>query len=67
MCAAADATALGAAALARLGTGAADTLAEAVGQLPVEATIDPSISSHQAAERLADFDSALRGALPDRP
>ena len=43
VCAAADATALGAAALARLGTGAASTLAEAVGQLPVEATIDPSI------------------------
>jgi glycerol kinase len=67
VCAAADATALGAAALARLGTGAAGTLAEAAGQLPVEATIDPSISGDQAAERLASFDSALRGALPDRP
>ncbi len=67
VCAAADATALGAAALARLGTGAARTLAEAVGQLPVEATIDPSISGDQAAERLAAFDSALAAALPDRP
>jgi glycerol kinase len=67
VCAAADATALGAAALARLGTGAASTLAEAVGQLPVEATIDPSIPADQAAERLASFESALLGALPDRP
>jgi glycerol kinase len=67
VCAAADATALGAAALARLGTGAAGTLAEAVGQLPVEATIDPSISSDQAAERLAAFDSSLHAALPGWP
>ena len=66
VCAAADATALGAAALARLGTGAARTLAEAVGQLPVEATIDPAMPSDQAAERLAGFGSALRAALPDR-
>jgi glycerol kinase len=66
VCAAADATALGAAALARLGTGAAGTLAEAVGQLPVEATIDPSISSDQAAERLAAFGSSLHAALPGR-
>jgi glycerol kinase len=66
VCAATDATALGAAALARLGTGAAGTLAEAVGQLPVEATIHPSISPDQAAERLAAFDAALRGVLPDR-
>jgi hypothetical protein len=38
-----------------------------VGQLPVEAIIDPSIPGDQAAERLASFDSALTGALPDRP
>ena len=63
VCAAADATALGAAALARLGTGAASTLAEAVGQLPVEATIDPSISRDDAAERLAAFGSALQAAV----
>ena len=63
VCAASDATALGAAALARLGTGAASTLAEAVGPVPVEAIIDPAITADQAAERLEAFDSTLRTAL----
>jgi glycerol kinase len=64
VCAAADATALGVAALARLGTGAAATLAEAAGLPEVRATIDPSISADQAAERMAAFDCALHATLP---
>jgi glycerol kinase len=66
VCAASDATALGAAALARLGTGAAGTLAEAVGPAGVEEIIDPAITADQAAERLDAFDSNLRTVLAAR-
>jgi glycerol kinase len=66
VCAATDATALGVAALARLGTGEAATLAEAVGPAQVEAIIEPSISPDQAAQRLASFDAHLRATLPAR-
>ncbi len=63
VCAAADATALGVAAFARLGSGAAATLAEAAGLPEVRATIDPAISADQASERLAAFGSQQRALL----
>jgi glycerol kinase len=66
VCAAADATALGVAAFARLGSGAAATLAEAAGLPDVRATIDPAISPDQASERLAAFDSLVQALLVQR-
>ena len=60
VCRTPDATALGVAALARLGIGAADSLAEAVGPMEVDAVVEPQISADEAAERLADFDAALQ-------
>jgi glycerol kinase len=64
VCATADATALGVAALARLGMGGAATLAEAVGPPRAEAVIAPAIPGDQAAQRMAEFDSALHATLP---
>jgi glycerol kinase len=58
-----DATALGVAALARLGTGEAATLAEAVGPGEAETVIEPRIGAAEAAERLAAFSAALRAVL----
>ena len=54
----ADATALGAAALARLGVGAADTPAEAVGGWTPAAIFEPAIDADRAAERLARWHRA---------
>jgi len=54
-----DATALGVAALARLGLGDAASAAEALGTAEVEATVEPSITADQAAERMAVFRSTL--------
>jgi glycerol kinase len=61
-----DATALGVAALARLGLGDAASAAEAVGKAEVETTVEPSVSADQAAERMAVFRSAIDLALARR-
>jgi glycerol kinase len=61
-----DATALGVAALARLGHGDAASAAEAVGKAEVETTVEPSVSADQAAERMAVFRSAIDLALARR-
>jgi glycerol kinase len=53
-----DATALGAAALARLGAGGAKTPAEAVGTWAPAAVYEPKISSDEAQERLARWRAA---------
>ena len=58
-----DATALGVAALARLGAGAVPDLAAAVRPPQVEAVIEPSITADQAAERNAAFASVLAATL----
>jgi glycerol kinase len=54
-----DATALGVAALARLGLGWAPTLAAAVGPAAVQQVIEPRMSAGEAADRLARFERAL--------
>jgi len=59
VCRSADATALGVAALARLGTGDAASAAEAVGTAEAETVVEPSVTADQAAERLAVFRAAL--------
>ena len=61
-----DATALGVAALARLGTGERTDLAGAVGPAEVDWVAEPAITPDQAAERLAGFDSAVRAVLAAR-
>jgi glycerol kinase len=58
-----DATALGVAALARLGTGDAASLAEAVGPGQADTVVEPAMGADQAAERLADFEAAVRLVL----
>jgi glycerol kinase len=58
-----DATALGVAALARLGTGQAASLAEAVGPVRAEVVVEPSIGPDEAAERLAGFEAAVELVL----
>jgi glycerol kinase len=63
VCRTPDATALGVAALARLGMGEAASLDEAVGPADVESVVQPQISATQAAERLAAFDTVLRALL----
>ena len=54
----ADATALGVAALARLGCGVADSPADAVGPWTPSAVFEPQISADDARERLARFRAA---------
>ena len=54
-----DATALGVAALARLGIGACDDLAAAVGPSRIATVVEPKMNPDEAAERLATFDAAL--------
>jgi glycerol kinase len=58
-----NATALGVAALARLGMGEATTLSGALGPAEVETVIEPSITPDQAAERTVAFRSALQATL----
>jgi glycerol kinase len=53
-----DATALGVGALARLGSGAAATPAEAVGDWSPIAVFEPQIGPSEAAERLARWEAA---------
>ncbi len=60
------ATALGAAALARLGLGEIADLAEAAGPAEVEWVAEPAITPEEAAKRLAGFDSAQRSLLARR-
>ena len=62
----ADATALGVAALARLGAGDVHSAAEAVGPAEAESRVDPAITADEAAERLLAFRSALPLALAGR-
>jgi glycerol kinase len=69
VCRSPDATALGVAALARLGTGEAASAAEAVngvGAAEVETTVEPSITADQATERMALFRSAVDLTLARR-
>ena len=56
----ADATALGVGALARLGSGAASTPAEAVGDWTSPATFEPRMGAAEAEERLAKWEAAAR-------
>ncbi len=63
ICRTPDATALGVAALARIGMGEAGSLQEAVGPPDVQAVIEPRISAAQAAERLAAFSLSLQAIL----
>jgi glycerol kinase len=66
ICRSPDATALGVAALARLGTGDAVWPGEALGAAEVETTVEPSITADQAAERVSVFRSALDLTLTRR-
>jgi glycerol kinase len=66
ICRTPDATALGVAALARLGTGDAASPGEALGAAEVEAIVEPSITADQAAERISVFRSALDLTLARR-
>jgi glycerol kinase len=66
ICRTPDATALGVAALARLGTGDAASVGEALGAAEVEAIVEPSITADQAAERISVFRSALDLTLARR-
>jgi glycerol kinase len=61
-----DATALGVAALARLGTGEALSVGEALGPAGVEEVVEPAITPDEAAERMVAFRSALAATLPGR-
>jgi glycerol kinase len=58
-----DATALGVAALARIGTGQAAGPEQAVGPADVEAVIEPRIGAGEAADRMARFEAALAAIL----
>jgi glycerol kinase len=62
-----DATALGVAALARIGTGDAAALDEAVGPVGMQSVIEPRIGPDEAASRLAAFSVALRAVLAAAP
>ena len=66
ICRSPDATALGVAALARLGSGDAASAGEALGAAEAEAIVEPSITADQAAERLSVFRSALDLTLARR-
>ena len=63
VCQVPDATALGVAALARLGTGAASRGTEAVGQGEVQTVIAPRLGAAEAADRLAAFGAGLQTVL----
>jgi glycerol kinase len=58
-----DATALGVAALARLGAGEASSVAEAVGPAEAETVIEPRMGAAEAAERLGAFEAGLQAVL----
>jgi glycerol kinase len=62
----ADATALGVATLARLGTGEAGSVGEALGVAEAEEIVEPSITADEAAERMAAFRSVISATVPVR-
>jgi len=66
VCRTPDATALGVAALARLGLDGTASVAEALGPAEAETIVEPAITADEAAERTAAFRSALRLVLPGR-
>jgi glycerol kinase len=66
ICRAPDATALGVAALGRLGVGEASCLGEALGPIEVETIIEPAITADEASERMAAFEAALSLTLARR-
>ncbi len=66
VCRSPDATALGVAALARLGTGDAACAAEAAGTAAVATTVDPSVTADEATERMAVFRAAVDRTLARR-
>ena len=66
ICRSADATALGVAALARIGTGDAGSAGEALGPADVEQVVEPAISADQAAMSMGVFRSALERTLVRR-
>jgi glycerol kinase len=66
ICRAPDATALGVAALARLGVGDAASLGEALGPAGLETIIEPAITADEAAMRMGAFRSALSLTLARR-
>jgi glycerol kinase len=66
ICRSPDATALGVAALARLGAGDAASVGEALGAAEVETIMPPLITADQAAERVSVFRSALDLTLARR-
>ncbi len=66
ICRSADATALGVAALARIGTGDAASATEALGPAGVEEVVEPAITADQAAVRMGVFRSALELTLVRR-
>ncbi len=61
-----DATALGVAALARLGTGEAAGFGEALGPAEAEEIVEPAVTADEAAERMLAFRSALDVSLAGR-
>jgi glycerol kinase len=66
VCRSADATALGVAALARLGIGQVADVGQALGAAEVEEVVEPSISGDEAAERTAAFRAAVEFTLARR-
>jgi glycerol kinase len=62
-----DATAHGVAALARLGTGQANDLAEAVGTVRAEQAVEPKMDAGEAAQRLAAFDGLVAALVAAEP
>src|ERR1700689_4250315 len=63
VCRTPDATALGVAALARIGMGETASLDEAGGPADVESVVQPQVSAAQAAERRTAFETAQRAML----
>lgn len=63
VCRTADATALGVAALARVGIGQAAGVAQAVGPAEVALVVEPRIGADEAAERMSSFEAALQAIL----
>ena len=67
VCRVPDATALGVAALARLGLESAADLADAVGPADIVRVVEPRMGADEAAHRLAQFEAALNQvAGPDQ-
>ncbi len=66
ICRSADATALGVAALARLGRGEAASVGQVLGSAEVESVVEPSITADEAAERTGLFRTAVDLVLARR-